>query len=343
MTTAPATPRVGLRCDAGARIGVGHAVRSLALGEELRNRGHQVTVWGDLADVPWLETLVTRARFDRMPAATTGPALAEQARSAGFDTVVLDGYQLPADAGTALRAAGATVLAMVDGEFGGGQEADLYVDQNLGSTPHAGGPAGSVALAGADYALFRDSVLNRRRAPVDVGEIRSVLAVFGGTDPMGAAPLVIPALLATGAPLEVTVVAGNPGIAARLRALTPGPGQTVRTVPPDPDLAARAAAADLAITASGSSVWELLTIGVPTAVVCVADNQELGYRQALDAGVATGLGRLWQFDAARATGALRALIDDPSAAAALASRGQRLFDGRGRQRVADALTAAQPS
>ncbi|NNG40182.1 spore coat protein [Flexivirga sp. ID2601S] len=342
MPSRPAAPpaHVALRCDAGARIGVGHAVRCIALGEELRHRGHPVTLWGDLGGAGWLEPLVARAGFGRMTAATTGPALAGQAAAAGFGAVVLDGYDLPADAGARLRADGRTVLAMVDGDYGAGQEADLYVDQNLGSLPHRGGPPGSVALAGADYALFRDSVLDRRRDLSGTpGEIRSVLAVFGGTDPMGAAPVVIPALLATGRPLDITVIAGNPEIAERLAALVPSDGQTLRTIPPSPDLAGLAASADLAISASGSSVWELLAIGVPTAVVCVADNQELGYQQTAQAGVVAPLGLLDGFDRAVATDRLAALIADPGAAAAMARRGQAMFDGDGRRRVADALDA----
>ena len=51
-----------------------------------------------------------------------------------------------------------------------------------------------------------------------------------------------------------------------------------------------AAAADLVISAAGSSLSELLCIGAAAAVVCVADNQQLGYARVVAAGTAAGLG-----------------------------------------------------
>ena len=50
-------------------------------------------------------------------------------------------------------------------QFGAGQEADLYVDQNLGATAGPG-PRSATQLVGLDYVLFRDQVLECRRCPV---------------------------------------------------------------------------------------------------------------------------------------------------------------------------------
>ncbi|MFC6707904.1 hypothetical protein [Flexivirga alba] len=234
------------------------------------------------------------------------------------------------------------MLALVDGDFGAGQVADLYVDQNLGAQPHQGGPTGSECLTGADYTLLRDSVRLHRRAPGPIsssGEIRSVLAVFGGTDPAGVAPLVIPALLATGAELDVSVVASDPRMTDRLAALTLSSRQRLRVIPPQRELTALAAANDLTISASGTTVWELLAVGVPTAVVCAVDNQRLGYRALLATDVATGLGELPNLDTSHTTATLRDLIENPHRATELAARGQRLIDGEGRGRVADAFVS----
>ncbi|WP_446665341.1 PseG/SpsG family protein [Flexivirga sp. B27] len=339
--------RIALRCDATRAIGVGHVVRCLALGQELRARGVDVVLWGDVEGLDWLTALLADSGLRRLAPAADVPGMLQQADAEGFTGVVLDGYHLPADLGARLRAAGHVVLALVDGTFGAAQAADLYVDQNLGATPHRGGPTGSRCLTGPDFTLLRDSVLHRRRRPgaptggdsgkSTAGEICSVLAVFGGSDPAGAAPVVVPALLATGAPLDVTVVSSDPATRDRLSALSLSSQQRLRVIPPQPDLAALAASSDLVISASGTTVWELLALGVPTAVVCVVENQRLGYRALLDQGVATGLGELAAFDLAVATSALAEIIENPTHAAELAVRGQRLVDGRGRARVADAL------
>jgi spore coat polysaccharide biosynthesis predicted glycosyltransferase SpsG len=142
--------------------------------------------------------------------------------------------------------------------------------------------------------------------------------------------------------VHVVAVAATPSIAAELAALEPGPGQSVEVVAPVEDLAALAVTCDLAVTAAGTSVWEFLCLGVPAALVCVTDNQRVGYDAVAQQGVAVPVGLLDELrhdPGAResAVAALRHVLKDPESMHELARRGQRLVDGRGRERVADAL------
>lgn len=328
-------PLVVLRCDGGGTYGVGHVMRQLALADELRARGVSVQVWGTLTDTPWLVDLLA----DRQLAVRSVPAdpraLRDAALDAGASALVLDGYHLDPTTGATLRAADLPVLAMVDYSFGTEQDADLYVDQNLGAQPHS-----PRALAGIQYALFRDDVLALRRntaSPAAPPAAHRVLAVFGGTDPYAAAPVVVPALVDTALPLRITAVAARAEIASALRSLPVRDGQELRVVPSTPQLAALAADSDLVVSASGSSVWEFLCLGIPTALVCVVDNQQAGYDEAVRREVVAGLGHLDSFDRPAAAMTLRSLLDQTDRRTALAARGQQLVDGRGRQRVADAL------
>ena len=321
-------------------MGVGHAVRCLALGQELLRRCALVEVFGSL-EIPWVAREYADAGIAVRPASGVQDARPTHA--------VIDGYAISPALGEGLRNNGVRVSAMVDDQFGADQIADLYVDQNFGARPHMGGPDGSVALAGPAYALFRDDVLAARRSDIPVepapllARAPSVLAVFGGTDPYGAGDVLVPMLIDADAPMRLTVLCPDPERAARLRTLPHGPHQSIEIVPAVPDLAARAAAADLAVSAAGSTVWELLTIGTPTAVVCVVDNQEPGYRATTEAGLVVGAGRLPRLlaqDAVeRASGvkALSALLTDSSLQRRLREQGMAQFDGRGRERVADEL------
>lgn len=334
---------VGLRCDGGSELGVGHVIRCLALADELLDRGHTVTLVGDVGGVAWVEEQVRDRALEHVSAPAGADELRSLAAHLRLDAMVLDGYHLDPDCGSSLRAAGVTVLAISDGPFGAEQDADIVLDQNLGAVPD---PARSgTALTGPDFVLFRDQVLRHRRAP---GSIRTaeapprVLAVFGGTDPFAAAPVVVPLVLATRLPVHVVAVAARPEIGEQLRVLEGGPDQTIEVVRPVDDLAALAVTCDLTVTAAGSSVWEFLCLGVPAAIVCVTDNQAVGYEAvvAREAAVPVGLLAALRDDPqARDAGAhgLRHLIEDAGARRTLAERGQRLVDGRGRQRVADAL------
>jgi spore coat polysaccharide biosynthesis predicted glycosyltransferase SpsG len=333
---------IALRCDARPETGTGHVVRCLALADELASRGVRVTVLGEVTGVGWLEDQVRLRKLPVVDGPADPDALAGVAVDLGADGVVLDGYHLDTRCGAALRRRGLAVLSIVDDTFGGGQEADVYLDQNFGAQA-ADVPAGA-QLLGLRYALFRDEVLRQRRSPglpAPAGTPR-VLAVFGGSDPYAAAPVVVPLLTAGGRPVHVLAVAARGEVAEALRRVPTGPGQRVEVVAPTPDLAALAATCDFAVTAAGSSVWEFLCLGVPAAVVCVVDNQGPGYDAVAAAGLAEPLGHLSELrDRADARGAaatvLDRLLDDEDRRAALALKGMALVDGAGRSRVADAL------
>ena len=340
---------VALRCDGGPDIGVGHLVRCLALAEELVARGVRVVLLGEIHGVDWVLRQYRSLGVAVAPAAADPTGLVEQVRSLGAGGVVLDGYDLPPGLGAALRRAGVGVLALVDGSFGAGQEADAYLDQNLDAPPVNAG-SGADQLLGLDHVLFRDAVLRHRHRPDRAAPPRPestsgalrVLTVFGGTDAFDASPVVTPLVLATGRPVHVIAVAARPSLRTALERVQPGPGQQLEIRDPDPDLPGLAASCDLAVTAAGSSVWELLCLGVPCALVQVVDNQSVGYERVVGDGLATGLGHLGELESdpgsrARAVAALDSLLNDAGRREALTRRGVQLVDGRGRERVADAF------
>ncbi|MFC7590108.1 PseG/SpsG family protein [Nonomuraea antimicrobica] len=276
---------------------------------------------GEVRDSPWAAAQLRERGLRLAPAPREPAGLAALARELGLDAVVLDSYDLPPPTGTALRAAGTAVLAVVDGDPLG-QEADLYLDQNLGAERRPF-PAQDRRLAGARYVLLRDSVRRRTRTP-GPGGVPHVLCFFGGTDSAGVAPAWARALTATGRPFRATVVSPRPFEA----------DDPITVIPPTDRLPELMAGADLVVTAAGSAVWELLHLGVPTALSWVADNQLIGYEELVGRGVAAGLGRAPD---ERAVGVLARLLADPAVREEHGRRGGGLVDGRGRERVADAL------
>ncbi|MET8267792.1 PseG/SpsG family protein [Micromonospora arida] len=382
------TPRVGLRCDAGPRRGVGHLVRCLALAEEFLARGADVTVFGTVERLDWATAELAARGIPLLPGPDSAAELVEVARRHHLDVFVLDSYELdPAGAG-ALRAAGVYTLAIIDGDSRG-QVADLYLDQNFGaelpalgsgfgadlpglrsgpdrpglrsapelpgleSGPELGSGLGAELpgrlLAGSGYALLRDTVINARppvAPPATAVSRPRVLAFFGGTDAVGAAPLLTRVLVATGHPMDLTVIVGRPEIEAEVDDVAPGRGQTIRPVPPTTSLPALITEADLVVSAAGTSTWELCCLGAPGALVCVVDNQRESYTRVVRHGLAAGLGELPELTAggvagraARATAArtLHGLLSSPQRRAMLAARAWSTVDGQGRARVVDAV------
>ena len=342
------TITVGIRCDAGPRTGVGHLVRCVALAEELTARGMTVHFLSDLGGLEWATGQLTSRGLPWHPAPYDTVGLIAAAERLGLDAVVLDSYEVPPAHSRALRASGRAVVAIVDGDLRG-QEADIYVDQNLDAElldPPL--PPGAVRLAGLDYALLRRIVRDLRPATAPgAGCARTprMVAFFGGTDAYRAAPVVGGLLIRTGIACAATIVAADDGLRGELLALEPAPGQRIEVIAPTDDLPKLLADADLAISASGTSTWELLCLGLPAALVWVVENQIIGYGRTTARGLAAGLGHLPALagspvDSAAAVDLLRTLLVSPSTRAALAARAWSAVDGHGPARVADALVAA---
>ncbi|HEY0695373.1 MAG TPA: spore coat protein [Kribbella sp.] len=334
--------RVGIRCDVGPTRGIGHVMRSLALAEELRGRGAELVFVCDSHTVPWANDQILARDIPVEPAVWTPQDHLDLFARLELDAVVFDSYDLDADVFTAVRQCGLPTLAIVDGELRGA-EADVFVDQNLGSElDQPDLPAGAVRLAGLDYVLLRDEVIALRPAEPPVpgpGGVPEIFAFFGGTDAFGAGPYVVAALAATGVPFNATVVAPGEDLAKAIGEVPLGTGQHVEVIGPTSQLAAAVVASDLAVSASGTSTWELLCLGVTAGLVCVVDNQVMGYERAVATGAAVGVGVLSDLkaDPTGAAAALRPLLTDPVERARVAAAGWKLVDGLGRARVADAL------
>ncbi|WP_433793154.1 PseG/SpsG family protein [Actinoplanes sp. CA-252034] len=325
---------VGIRCDAGALTGVGHLVRCVALAEELVGRGVDVHFLSDLGGVAWAGAQLEQRGLPWHPAPFDEIGLVSAVRRLRLDALVVDSYTLPPAHSKAVRAAGTTVLAIVDGDPRG-QDADIYVDQNLDAVLDVG----DVRLAGLDYALLRSSVRRLRplAAPVSsFDRTPKVVAFFGGTDAYRAAPQVARLLSEAAAPFDATVVAADASLRAELLAVPAGEGQRFEIIDPTDRLPELLAGADLVVSASGTSTWELLCLGRAAALVQVVDNQIQGYERTVARGYAAGIGRLGAFDDDAVT-TLRRLLLKPGDRTALAVRGWEAVDGRGVERVADAL------
>lgn len=319
-----------VRGDASPISGTGHVVRCLTLAQELRSRGHEVTLAGEIA-VPWLTTWIAELEVTHRPVRADG---LEGIDGREWDAVAVDSYGIPA---VELSALGDTVplLAVIDGDDRGITAAH-YVDPNFGAEdlPRDARVARRLS-AGSRYALIRREIVRLRRNDRAAAADRPrVLVVFGGTDPTGAALRVAGALRPLLEHADVTMVAA-PDHAARLDTLI---GNRVRLIPPTPALPAELDAADLVITAAGTGAWEVCTLGIPAVFAAVVPNQRDGLARIVKGGLGVGVDATAQPQRVAETVDLAiGLLDDADARAGLAARSLEAFDGLGAGRVADEL------
>jgi UDP-2,4-diacetamido-2,4,6-trideoxy-beta-L-altropyranose hydrolase len=338
-----------MRADASPTLGAGHVMRCLALAQGARRHGHRVV----LATREGSGAIEAKMQAEGVEVRHVGGERdeAEQqagriAREVGAEWAVVD--QKPASAGqvAALHAAGCKVLLIDDVGDANGCKADLVLNQNLyaKSDMYAGCDGATRLLVGPSYVLLRREFLEwsdwRRQFPP---QGRRVLVTLGGADPDNRTERVLDALeVVDVSPLEVTVVIGSScRHAAAIEARAAASRLPVRVVRDAARMSELMAWADVAVSAAGTTVWELAFMGLPSVVGAVAADQRalsahLGEIRLFD--VVGDLGEV-PIEALGAT--LRALLVDGDKRATQSTIAQALVDGRGCDRVVDAMSPSQ--
>ena len=320
--------RLWIRVDASHRIGLGHLMRSMAIAESGRLRGLEVNyVVGGDADL--VVPLLSRRGLPYRPA---GAGTLEWIESVTAEDVVLfDGYHFDPDDYALVGGRGALTVA-VDDRGRGRLPVDVVVDPDHDSkdVSYEISPRTSL-LTGSTYALVRREFLGRRRPRSSTG--RRLVVCLGGTDAFDHASDLLFALREREEFPEVEFVVG-PG--AHPVSIPAGlPGVTVTTDPPD--MATVFDSADAALTASGNTAWEVLTMGLPSAFFALTPEQSHVCRviSASRAGIVVP-------PAHRDPAGLRAglaVLARAESSRQLSEAALRLADGRGADRVIDVIVS----
>lgn len=347
---------VSFRVDASASIGTGHAMRCLCLADELRGRGAEVhfvcrSLQGDLNafiegkgfPVHILSGPSADASAD---AAETAIALAEVLLAAQkLDWLILDHYGLDASWSRKLSASARRIL-VIDDLADRPHFCDCLLDQNLylRQTGRYEGllPPGCVEILGPQFALLRPEFreARKRRLP-HTGIIRKVLLFFGGSDPSNETSKALQAMRMLDLPdLEVDVVVGssNPhrhDVEARCAEM-PNTAFHCQVS----NMAELMAKADFSFGAAGSSTWERCCVGLPSAVVVLADNQELLAHDTHALGIVLNLGWVHALEPRDYVQAFRSLT--PESIRKMSADGLSTTDGMGAVKVAELLSTQQP-
>ena len=325
-------------CEAAPATGLGHFVRSVTLATELAGRGARVEVLLKPDALPRAREAVTTAGLD-LGCGTWETAVRPDD---GPADLVVDSYRVSGawltETHRALRSRGGR-LAVIDDLADRSFDADLVVNQNLGAEGLAYPGAGQV-LAGPRYALLRPQFAASRaagtagaRALPDVPRV--VLVLFGGTDPAGMTGVAARAALAAFPAAQVRVV--TPAEAGGDDELAADP--RVRVLRSHPDIHHEMLAAELVVTAGGTTLWELCCLARPAAVVAVAANQTEVYDRMSEGGFVLPLSRRPEHSVPALARRLTSLLAAPGRLRRVAVAGATVTDGRGAQLVADALMA----
>lgn len=332
-----------IRADASARIGTGHLMRCLALAQEWQAQGGTVTfitrcesesLRQRLANEDFRIVDLQQAYPEPADWEITSQTLALQPNA----WVVLDGYHFDPVYQRRIKEANHQLLVIDDMAHLDHYHADIVLNQNIYTheSRYPNREPYTQLLLGTSYVLLRREFWPRRdwqRRVAPVGH--RVLVTLGGSDPENVTLKALQALQQLELPeLTAKVVVGpaNKHLPT-LRQEVERSNHPIELLNAGTDMPELMAWADLAISAGGSTCWELAFMGTPMVIIILAENQKNITAGLAEAGAACNMGWYAALSSAALAETVTELLRNPTVRRQMSTRGRSFVDGRGVERV----------
>ncbi|MBI5698790.1 UDP-2,4-diacetamido-2,4,6-trideoxy-beta-L-altropyranose hydrolase [Candidatus Saganbacteria bacterium] len=346
---------VFFRVDSSPKIGLGHLMRCLTLGEALVDKGVKVSficrgLQDDIRELVEGKGIKTQELPDRSTASAAADAedtkriiLRETPRP---DWLVVDNYGLDKSWESPMRAVVKNIM-VIDDLADRSHDCDVLLDQNyfenLENRYDGLIPDNCAKYLGPKYVLLRKEFVKTEKSARERDDrVRRVMISFGGADPTNETAKALGAIKRLGKPdfaIDVVVGALNPNRkeVETLCAMIPEAVIYYQTN----KIAQIMAAADIAIGSGGATTWERCFLGLPTITLVLAENQAKVAEDLDGRNIIINLGwynKITEDDLALA---VKNLIADPGKRRVMSLAGRRLVDGKGVERIISAIGGRQ--
>lgn len=335
-----------LRVDGNEKIGLGHIMRCISIAKALQKKELECTFIMTIGSATKVieeqgfNAVYLHSTYDEMEAeiAELVPILAE--RRPAF--LMVDSYYVTPEYLRQLRRWAPVVY--LDDLNAFDYPADLVINYNLygPDLPYA---PGKRYLLGARYAPLRSEFADRS-ALKKSSEKLQILISTGGSDPIRAAPALIRRLMGCrlwqSAQFHLVVGELNPCREELERYAQKYPQITIHYNVID--MARLMSGCDMAISAAGSTLYELCACGVPTVTYTLADNQLMGAAAFAQKGLmlCAGDGRGDGNFADRIVENAMRLAEDAALRERMAQAMRGEVDGKGAERIAKEILRCIP-
>ncbi len=336
-----------IRADANPQIGTGHVMRCLALAQAWQAEGNRAFF------LSHCESEALRQRIEgtgfgfvsverEHPNPTDLDTTLKLAKDLQAIWVVLDGYHFDPTYQQAVRAAGYRLLVIDDIAHWSEYHTDILLNQNINAAQLAYRcDLDTTLLLGIRYVLLRQEFLTWRGWKRRIPQVaRKMLVTFGGGDPDNVALKIIQVLQQVDVTdLEARIVVGPANLHLEiLRRAVQDSTRNVQLLTDVTNMPELMAWADLAISAGGSTCWELAFMGVPTVVLVLAANQR-GVAEGLErAGMVINLGWFDRVSSHETAYAVDNLLGAHRQRQRVSHAGRELVDGNGGIRVVKTMS-----
>ncbi len=271
-----------IRVDNSPQVGMGHFNRCSALAYEFAKQNHNVFLVTSKASIipAWVRNVYKYVLHvdNEWKTDSERVILNELKNITDIDIIIVDTYKA-SRAYYEFISDYAKVTAAFDDMGVSDVPVNILINGNIYAPklPYSLYRSGTLLLLGTKYLALRPLFKNIK--PIQIKkQAKKILITFGGSDILNATPAVIDTLVhnpGAGSNMEYNVLVG-PGFTNIEQIKNAGKDYcNVKLIYNPENVADIMKEADIAISAAGSTVYELACLGIPNIVFTVIDNQEL--------------------------------------------------------------------
>ena len=342
-----------IRADANEIIGTGHVMRCLSIANAFVRAGHEVRFVtadhrGDgLIQSRGFESICLDSEWTQMER----EGMDKVVRNYRPDLLLVDSYYVTAPYLSSLS--NLVTLAYIDDLNASIWNLDFLINYNIfGSVMDYSGykETRTRLILGPTYAPLRDEFKDIAKHEID--DVKDVMISAGGADPEGITEKMIESVCDELPEVSFHFIVGelNPRL-EKIRTLANEHSNVILHIN-EKNMSALMKSCDIAVSAAGSTLYELCACGTPTITYTLADNQIVAAEEFERQGIMISAGDCRENIGFvhSLTGQLHNLIADKQKRSQLSARMQALVDGCGTERliniiwrsiVSDALEAVE--
>lgn len=269
------------RTNANNEIGTGHVMRCIAFGQLLKDEGHEVTFLTQTTNEGLLNKLRKEdfgiMQFDEKPDLMKDAEITiEKSKELDIDWIITDNYKFTTEYQKRIKENNYNLLCIDDlaeTHF----VSDIVLNQNINAVKifnYSCEPYTKLLL-GTKCVLLRREFRREKNWQREFNEdCKNILITMGGSDPENSTSKILNAVEEIDMALNIKVILGSSyNFIDEIEELKNNSKHNIEVLINIENLVPDMKWADLALTAAGTTVWELAYLQTPMIVGVIADNQ----------------------------------------------------------------------
>lgn len=331
---------IAFRVDASKKTGIGHLMRCIALSEELNKRGNKCYFISYIEGEDLKEKVKKTSNFlheIKKPNDLEEDLkyLIKFCKKQDISWVITDSYDINSNYLKKIKKNGFKLLS-IDDTAQNYYYSDIVVNQNIGAEKlNIEREKHTKLLLGPRYVMLRDEILNNRTEKKFRTDVKNLLITLGGVDDNNYTLKILKQIKDLIIKKIIVIGALNPHY-KKIEEYAKNKTD-IKLITSPKNMVEIYQKTDIAISAGGTTCYELAYFGIPNVIITVADNQ-LNIAKELDKkNVSIYLGKKEEFFPKELKDNLLTLINNSSLREQMIKNGMELVDGNGKKRIIEAM------